>query len=288
MKTITDVIFVIHGIRDLGHWTKKIARRVLVAADQYNSSLSASDSKLEFAIETSTYGYFPMLSFLTPGARQGKVQWLMDKYTEAKSLYPNAAFHYVGHSHGTYLLAKALEDYESVKFENVVFAGSVVRHKYEWETHIPNRINAVQNFVATGDWVVAFFPKALEMLGFQDLGSAGHDGFQVAEELQDLHEPDDYVTGGHGAALQEDMWNGIAKFILTGKPVESDSGILFSENQNYLVKAFGFFPLVVWLVIAAILFFGFYKILKLKIGEWQKTLIIVGYLFFIWTVITRV
>ena len=44
-----------------------------------------------------------MLSFLRPGVRQEKVEWLMDRYTEAKAMYPKAKFHFVGHSHGTYL-----------------------------------------------------------------------------------------------------------------------------------------------------------------------------------------
>lgn len=35
------------------------------------------------------------------------------------------------------------------------------------------------NYVASGDWVVAFFPKAMELLGIQDIGSAGHDGFRA-------------------------------------------------------------------------------------------------------------
>ena len=115
---VTDVVFVVHGIRDEGYWTEKIARRVL----QLSDSLKNATPSRKIAIVTAGYGYFPMLSFLRPGARQEKVEWLMDQYTRAKARYPNAAFSFVGHSNGTYLLAKALHEYPAVKFKNVLFA----------------------------------------------------------------------------------------------------------------------------------------------------------------------
>ena len=54
----TDVIFVIHGIRDAGFWTHKIARKV--------QTLGRRRDRI-YATETSTYGYFPMLSFSCRG-----------------------------------------------------------------------------------------------------------------------------------------------------------------------------------------------------------------------------
>jgi len=108
---ITDVVFVIHGIRDTGYWTHKIARKVV--------ALGRKESR-QFETETSTYGYFPMLHFLLFARRRAKVEWLMDQYTEDKAKYPNAQFSFMGHSNGTYLLAKALEVYPSWRFKNVV------------------------------------------------------------------------------------------------------------------------------------------------------------------------
>src|SRR5262249_22061149 len=150
---VSDVVFVIHGIRDEGYWTRKIAYHVQLEGQKLGRTV---------ATETSTYGYFPMLPFLRPGAREEKVQWLMDRYTEARARYPRAQrFHYVGHSNGTYLLTKALEESPAVHFDQVVFAGSVVRRDYSWDRFIPRRVKGVLNFVATADWVVAFFPNAL-------------------------------------------------------------------------------------------------------------------------------
>ena len=96
------------------------------------------------------------------------------------------AFSYVGHSNGTYLVARALKDYPAARFHRIVFAGSVVRCDYDWlqisrpipgETSELPRVDKVLNFTATGDWVVALFPKGLQPIKAIDLGSAGHDGF---------------------------------------------------------------------------------------------------------------
>jgi hypothetical protein len=108
---VTNVIFVVHGIRDAGYWTQRIARKV--------ESLGDIPPRI-YASETSTYGYFPMIPFLLPSRRRAKVEWLMDQYVEARVLYPNAEFAYVGHSNGTYLLAHAFEIYPDCRFSRCV------------------------------------------------------------------------------------------------------------------------------------------------------------------------
>ena len=169
---VTDVVFVVHGIRDLGFWTHKVARRVLELGRR------RSLSNVVLATETSSYGYFPMLSFLLPTKRREKVEWLMDQYAQSLALYPNAKFSFVGHSNGTYLLTRALRDYPACRFKNILLAGSVVRTRYDWTSAIAKgQVEKVLNYVATADLVVAVFPRAIQMLRIQDLGSAGHDGF---------------------------------------------------------------------------------------------------------------
>ena len=278
-EEVTDVVFVIHGIRDEGYWTRKIARRV---------QQTKSKNKHVIATETSSYGYFPMLSFLLPGARQEKVEWFMDKYTEAKATYPpNARYHFIGHSHGTYLLAKALENYDSVHFDQVLFAGSVVHQDYQWERYIPDRIKYVYNFEATADWVVAFFPKALQSIGIQDLGSAGHDGFKSSKALPKNIKNHTYIIGGHSAAIQEDMWDPIAEFVLTGKfspPPDS----LHDNDQTKLVSWPAKIAPLLWLAILVLLGWLLYLLFNLKMREWKKTLVITTYITFIWIVLTEV
>lgn len=312
-ENIEHVVFVIHGIRDRGYWTNKIARRI--QREYANRGESC-------AIETSTYGYFPLLSFLIPFRRREKMEWLMGQYAEDLALYPRADFHYVGHSNGTYLLTKALEEYPCCRFNHVVFAGSVVSVMYDWKTKIRNyQVDRVLNFVATQDWVVAFFPKLFQFLGWkwQGLGSAGHDGFQ---ELQEVNESDylssrtiprpgynkgdgliyqvKYIQGGHGAALVENNWDTISEFVVNGivdprqidpSPQEVDRAQFKMSGEKSLIERWielvGHVPILVWLILG-IIAFGIVKlILMTNWAEWQKTIVLTGYTWVLWRILTR-
>jgi len=289
---VTDVVFVIHGIRDEGYWTHKIARRVIAEGLKQNP-------KRIIASETSTYGYFPMLSFLWPARRREKVEWLMDQYAEALAKYPNARnnFYYIGHSNGTYLAARALEEYPCCRFKRIAFAGSVVHKNYNWSRFLPSRIEAVANYVATTDWVVALFPKTLQSLHLQDLGSAGHDGFedpqvlQLTEKKEDKTSKPQFIVGKHFAALKEEVWKSIVDFILTGNlatTVEMEKAKLIAYEQAKWLRFLSEGAPIILLIIILIVLGVFLLLAHLEIAEWQRTLIIVGYFLSIWIVLTRV
>ncbi|GGO80403.1 hypothetical protein GCM10011348_16980 [Marinobacterium nitratireducens] len=276
---VTDVIFVIHGIRDAGYWTHKVARRVREKGKRLGRIV---------ATETSSYGYFPMLRFILPGERRTKTQWFMDQYVEACALYPRARFSFIGHSNGTYLLASALRDYRCCRFDRVVFAGSVVRRQYDWDRYIASgQVRRVANYVASADWVVAFFPKAMQTLRWQDLGSAGHDGF-VSPSVSQVT----YVRGAHSAALNEDNWNAIADFILGEEGNEAHaSPQLIRRHRNLLVWLPGLLAPLIWVLIATLLIAIGYAILRthtnLGWAQWQTTVLMVGYVMAVWTVLTK-
>ncbi len=77
---------------------------------------------------------------------------------------------------------------------------------------------------------MAFFPKALKSIGIQDFGSAGHDSFDIANIEPQVKEPETYIVGGHGAALQEAMWDSIAEFTFTGD-FQLPAEVKKSKNQ---------------------------------------------------------
>jgi pimeloyl-ACP methyl ester carboxylesterase len=199
----------------------------------------------------------------------------MVKYAEALARYPNAKISYVGHSNGTYLLAKALEIYPCCYFENVVLAGSVVSQGYPWQRLMgiqkskdgkdkqeeEPRVKSILNFVATRDWVVAFFPKLFQVFKLQDLGSLGHDGFGIKPLGQNMYQAE-WVIGGHGAAIEEPMWDTIADFVLTGKADISEFPSKGKPTSllDRLVKLLGRFPFVIWFTLVWILFKGWYGI----------------------------
>ena len=250
--SVTDVVFVVHGIRDKGYWTQKIARTIKhhAAAGQ------------KFESWTESYGYFAMLPFVFRAARQRKVEWLMDRYVDMRARFPRARMHYVGHSNGTYLAAQALQDYRAARFTRIVFAGSVVRRDYDWMslmTPAPGalpgapRVAQVLNYVATRDWVVALFPKGMQPWRRFNLGSAGHDGFIQGSECGPVHQIR-YLAGDHRTGHEESNWNDIARFIVSGA-VPTMRFPPFSKTQSRLWRwmgaaSFVLFPLLVAIIVS--------------------------------------
>jgi pimeloyl-ACP methyl ester carboxylesterase len=208
---VCNTVFVIHGIRDDGFWTHRIAEKVRELGSKTDQGVTT------FRSWTPSYGYFAMLPFVLPWIRREKVEWFADQYVTAFSQYPKSDFHYVGHSNGTYLAARALIEYPAIHFRHVLFAGSVVRRDYPWEQMRHDQsITAFQNIVAADDWVVALLPKSVEWVRAFDLGGAGFDGFRDAGQpgISEYR----YLLGGHGAGIREAHWPEIAAFIVNGTP----------------------------------------------------------------------
>jgi hypothetical protein len=211
------VVFLTHGIRDYGHWTKRLAVRVKEAGR------NRWPTPMKVRTVTSSYGFFPMGPFVLKAERRKRTGWLMDQYVTAKAAYPNAVFSFVGHSNGTYLAASALKECPAIHFNDIVFAGSVVRTNFEWQDlmkpqHFGERkpqVGRVLNYVATGDIVVALFPGGMQWMRFPDLGGAGHHGFEPDPQpnVRNIF----YVPGSHDAALKDHHWSEITDFVLGGE-----------------------------------------------------------------------
>ncbi|MEO8569202.1 MAG: alpha/beta hydrolase [Ginsengibacter sp.] len=277
---ITDVVFVIHGIRDTAYWTEKLANRI--RAYGYKEGR-------KFATEASSYGYFSMLQFLLLGKRIAKMEWLVDQYIENLALYPNAHdnFSFFGHSNGTYLLAAAFKRYPAIKFKNVVLAGSVVHQSFDWnQLKDQGRITNYFNLTATNDWVVGIFPKAFEKLPFMDLGAGGFDGFKSMPVNSQLK----YIKGGHGEGTTEKYWDEIAYFIVHGKAT-NDASAFVPFKRPVIWRIVGYTaPLPFLAIFAGIIILGVYIFIWLpdcKFNLENKILIELLYIFVIWKLITK-
>ncbi|HEX8641271.1 MAG TPA: hypothetical protein VF704_08950 [Allosphingosinicella sp.] len=266
---VTDVAFVIHGIRDKGFWTQKIARAIKREGER-----SSTDGKSRIIRSmTMSYGYLAMAPFVLWWVRRRKTAWLMDRYTESRALYPKADFSFVGHSNGTYLAARALADYPAARFRRIVFAGSVVRSDYDWRSPARRpapQVCALLNYVATSDLVVAIFPNGFSFSRLVDLGGAGHTGFRqfghpdasegkptvlkgdfTSEPSYEVH----FVAGGHSAGIRESQWDDIARFVVRGeRPRAGDEDYLGAQRP--VARFLGSFPpmslLMALLVVVAI------------------------------------
>ncbi len=274
---VTDVAFVIHGIRDTAYWTRRMANRI-------RSEGTASGRKV--ATETSSYGYFSMLHFMLPYHRQRKMEWLVDQYIENLWLYPNASdnFSFFGHSNGTYLLAAAMKKYPAIVFRNVVLAGSVVHKNYDWDELLNSgRIKNYLNLVATRDWVVGIFPKAFEKLNIQDLGAGGFDGFIRMQQNQQLK----YINGTHGEGTSEKYWNEIAYFIIHGTMTPTPKAFVPSLRPNSMkvlgrVAPFPFLLTLILIVGIFALILTFFKVHPLT-----TVALACIYISLVWTAITK-
>lgn len=253
---VKHAVLIMHGIRDRGAWTSSMEKRLKELGN-------AKGLKPE--TQTSSYGYFPMLPFLLRIRRQEKVRIFADWYTQFIALYPSAKIGFIGHSNGTYLAASFLNDYDLVKFDNLVFAGSVVARHYKWEDKFTlGHVNNLCNIMAHGDWIVAWFPRLFEMFTevfanqnrpqLVEIGSAGFNGFDDGKAK--TYEVA-YLKGGHNVGLKEELYEPIAKFILDGPPMEINNSELMANHQLWWVNILSKFCWIVWLGIAAlIIWFG--------------------------------
>lgn len=248
-QSVKTVVFVLHGIRDMGEWTSNFE------APLQEAYLAKHTAGEKLYVHRASYGYFAMGPFLLWADRQKNVRWFMDEVTELKARFPNLEeIHFIGHSNGTYILASALEKYVTLKVENVVLAGSVVRRDFPW-SDFAGRVKQVRNYVGSEDLVVGWFPNLFELPGFRwlnrDLGSAGFngftDGFVIPTETR-------FIRGGHGAALVKENIGSIVAFIIHGKRTDEPS--ICVEKQPAACALSSNMCWAVWLVLIALILIG--------------------------------
>jgi predicted esterase len=256
--TVKRVVFVLHGIRDMGHWATEFQAPLEAAYKRAHAG--AGDT---IRVEPVSYGYFGMGPFLLHGDRHRYVRWFMDQYTEALAKYPNAdgQIDFVGHSNGTYVLARSLQDYRTLRVNHVVFAGSVVRRDYDWDAPLRRgQVKRVENYLASSDWVVALFPHFFELplistvFSVNDIGGAGFHGFlKRGGEVREVG----YVEGAHGAALDSRNIPSIVGFLMDD-PRPPDLAPK-ANGQSGLLLAFSNVCWLVWIVfVAAIVTLGYF------------------------------
>ncbi|MBU0499654.1 MAG: hypothetical protein KJ558_03535 [Gammaproteobacteria bacterium] len=249
---VDHVVIIVHGIRDNGFWTKRIAREVKPVG---RGRLDGSHT-LVVRAPSPTYGFFSMWDFINFWGRLDATYWFLDKYAEIRVLYPDVPISFIGHSNGTFLAAHALRLSSMVMLDRVVFAGCVVRTDFDWPC-IKGRASSILNFVATSDWVVAFLPGAFQRLGlrFFDVGGAGFDGFG------DRPNPGGpavcnfrYLLGGHGVGVSEPMWRPIADYVVNGVlPDANEHNPIFRRQRTPAQALIGRFSWLAPLVIVALL-----------------------------------
>jgi hypothetical protein len=90
-----------------------------------------------------------------------------------------------------------------------------------------------------------------------------------------------------GAALTENNWNDIGRFITSNNPQGSTTPD-FANRQNRFVVFLGMIAPLVWLIVILILFSIGRLLYGLDGNEPIRTMLVVVYLWAIWQVLTKV
>src|SRR5262249_21364756 len=117
------VVFSLYGIRTRGAWQKAALNLVLTEGGFTHIPLD--------------YGHFALWRFLLPSARQKKIEEFLQEYTtyteQTISTHPGGLrTSVITHSFGTYIVAAALLRYPEIRFDNIIFCGSIVRSDFPW------------------------------------------------------------------------------------------------------------------------------------------------------------
>ena len=198
------VVFILHGIRDCNSgWVEQLRSKII-------------DREPNAEVITASYGYFSAFNFFLPGRRKKNIEWFQDKYSYYFSRYPNADFHFIGHSNGTYILGESLKKVSGMRFKRVYLAGSVLPCDYPWVKRFDYdyQIQHLRNDRSALDWPVGILCSGLRGIGMRDIGTGGFDGFYWDDErTQEVF----YYKGGHGKPLEESNLDNIIEYILTGQ-----------------------------------------------------------------------
>lgn len=215
-QTINNVTFFMHGIRTTGDWTEEAARIL-------------KGKKNNIDVLWPKYGYFPIARFLWGPSRQALIHWFRDEYADAFVKHPLAAFNFVGHSNGTYILANTLLSFRSIKFNKVYFAGSVVPEDYPWSMIFDfQQVKKLRNDCAAIDLPVGFLCQGLNTLGVKNLGVGGYNGFlDKSNNIIQNKFIEVNTFDGHSVALNDANFEAIREFMLGNNSMNAKG---FSEQ----------------------------------------------------------
>jgi len=151
------LVISLHGIRTRGTWQKQ---------------LSSALSRNGFVYEPLDYGFFRGIQLVLPFMRDRKKKWLLEQYTNAIRQHSNPPS-VIAHSFGTYLVARTMQKYDEIRFDRVIFCGSIVEKAYPWTAMLDaGRVTRVLNDYGGKDrWA-----RAAEWF-INDSGPSGANGF---------------------------------------------------------------------------------------------------------------
>lgn len=111
------LVITVHGIRTHAQWQRRLADHLQDAG---------------FRASVPSYGWLWIFGLLSKSGRENKIAWFLleyDRLTKGGTAEPPSV---IAHSMGTYIVATAMERFERIRFNRVIFCGSIVRRDYSW------------------------------------------------------------------------------------------------------------------------------------------------------------
>ncbi|MBA6254740.1 MULTISPECIES: hypothetical protein [unclassified Colwellia] len=197
------IIYSVHGIETNGEWQKELSKNLNLDSDEY----------IHISHE---YNFFPVLSFLIPPLRWLEVRRFKKELEFMAEKHPGCCISLIGHSFGTYLIAKSLNNISQSStpyFDRIILCGSVLKASYDWDEIIRrHNIKSILNDCALNDG-----PLVMSQAVAVGLGMAGRVGFkrkhgQLIENR--------FFTGGHSDFFNPQVFGHWERFIKKGDVVK--------------------------------------------------------------------
>ncbi len=159
------LIVTIHGIRtgNTNRWDERFQKLVKEELSHKNYEVKIFD-----------YSYFNMLQFGNRWSRNNAICKFYKFYDE--NFDPENPPSVVAHSFGTYILFKTLNKHKHIKFDKIIFCGSILSSKINWRKILElGQFNTLYNHHGWNEWFL-IGSKVITLSRF--CGHAGKKGFK--------------------------------------------------------------------------------------------------------------
>lgn len=212
MKEGRSIIISVHGIRTKGQWQSK---------------LDIILQENEVIHKPFIFGYYDIFDFLNPWSNEKMVEnfyLFYCKILEETGQIPSV----VAHSFGTFLVAQSLLKRPQMKFDKVIFCGSIVSKKFHWSTLMGrNQVNKLRNEYSKLDIWARVVKRFVRKTGSSGYSGSIYKRVNFFEQRFDYGHSD-YFLGNH----MKEYW---IPFLMESTPVfQIKHGNELSLNKYYL------------------------------------------------------
>lgn len=189
-------IFYTHGFNTRGKWKEIFTEEITSRAKKRN---------IWFTMRPWDYGLF-VIQLLLPFARKRVVREFWEEYQRISDRYGRGLIKcLVAHSFGTYITGTALQEYESIKFERIIYMGAIIKSNYDWDKlKRNNQCEKILFEQSTNDFVLTIAKFYLKLPWIKWIGYAGKVGFDKSYDYMTVYES----QNGHSDMINESNMRG--------------------------------------------------------------------------------